>query len=95
MKKTLSKILIIILIILTLNNFFISNISFAANVGEFTYYDGNNKIFDFLKEALEDVLGKVIGILTIPFKLGALAAGFAINGLTAAVAYSANDGLEW
>ncbi len=71
MKKTLRKLLICILIILIINNFFLSNISFAD---------------DGFGEWLEDMLGAVVGLLTWPVRIIALACAWAIDGLTTSIA---------
>ena len=59
MKKTLKKLLICILIALIINNFFFNNISFAAD--------------DPFGEWLADMLGAVVGLLTWPIRMVALA----------------------
>ncbi len=86
MKRVLKKFLIVLLIVIILNNFLISNYTYAQSVGE--------SAAKLAIEAIQDVLGTVVGILSIIPKIIALAVGAAVNGLTAAVAYSANDGLE-
>lgn len=73
MKKTLKKLLICILIILIINNFFISNISFAA---------------DSFGEWITDILGSVVGLLTFPIRIVAIGCGYAIDTLTRNVAES-------
>lgn len=73
MKKTLKKLLVCILILLIINNFFISNISFAASGPE---------------EWLADMLGTVVGLLTWPIRLVAIGCGMAIEAVTKEVAYS-------
>ena len=73
MKKTLKKLLICILIILIINNFFISNISFAA---------------DSFEDWLVDLLGSVVGLLTYPIRIVAIGCGYAIDTLTKSVAES-------
>ena len=74
MKRILKKILVCILICLIINNFLISNISFA----------GNGLIGDFIAFAF----GSVVGILTWPIRIFALVAGMAIDVLMSQVAYS-------
>lgn len=87
MKRVLKKFLIVLLIVITLNNFFFGNCTYAVDsIGEAAAIT--------VIELIEDIFGTVVGILAIIPKLVALAVGAAINGLTAAVAYSANDGLE-
>lgn len=73
MKKTLKKLLVCILIILIINNFFISNISFAA---------------DSFEDWLVDLLGSVVGLLTYPIRIVAIGCGYAIDTLTKGVAES-------
>lgn len=77
MKKTLEKLLVCILIVLTLNNFFISNITYAAEDD-----------FNIITEAIEDLLGTVIGLLSIIPKLVVLPLSYAAQMLMAGVAYS-------
>lgn len=72
MKKTLKKLLICILIVLILNNFFFNNISFAAD--------------DPFGEWLADMLGAVVGLLTWPVRMIALACAWAIDGVTTNIA---------
>ena len=72
MKKTLKKLLVCVLIVLMINNFFFNNISFAA--------DGS------FGEWLEDMLSAVVGLLTWPIRIVALACAWAIDGLTTNVA---------
>lgn len=86
MKRVLKKFLIVLLIVITLNNFFLGNYTYAVGAGE--------AAATTVIELIEDIFGTVVGILAIIPKLVALAVGAAINGLTAAVAYSANDSLE-
>jgi len=70
-----------------LNNFLFSSYTYAAS-------GIINEAGKLVIEAIQDVLGTVIGILAILPKIVALAIGAAINALTAAVAYSGNDGLQ-
>lgn len=72
MKKTLKKLLICILIALIINNFFFNNISFAAD--------------DPFGEWLADMLGAVVGLLTWPIRMVALACAWAIDGVTTNIA---------
>lgn len=72
MKKTLKKLLICILIVLVINNFFFNNISFAAD--------------DAFGEWLADMLGAVVGLLTWPIRMVALACAWAIDGVTTNIA---------
>ena len=71
MKKTLKKLLICILIIFIINNFFFNNVSLAA---------------DAFEDWLTDMLGAVVGLLTWPIRLVALACAWAIDGITSNVA---------
>lgn len=84
MKRILKKFITILLILILLNNFFFNNYTYAAGVGEI--------LGDMAIEAVQDVLGTVVGILAILPKIVVLAVSAAVNGLTSAVAYSANDG---
>ena len=76
MNRIFRKLLICILIALMINNFVIGNFVFASGAG------------DALGDFLTDLLGSVVGLLTYPLKLVALAAGYAMNSVTALVAYS-------
>lgn len=78
MKKALKKILVIVLIILTLNNFLISSVYADDDDGI-----GGGVIGDIIQGLLESV----VGLLTYPIRIIALAAATAINALTASVAY--------
>ncbi len=77
MKKVLKKVLIIFLVILILNNFLISGVR-AEDPAEMA---------DPFEEWLSGLIGSVIGLLTYPIRIVALAAGYAMNALTAGVAY--------
>ena len=77
MKKVLKKVLIIFLVILILNNFLISGVR-ASDPEEMP---------DPFEEWLSGIIGSVIGLLTYPIRIVALAAGYAMNALTAGVAY--------
>lgn len=78
MRKILKKVLICILILFILNNFFIgnltSNISYAA-----TFQDNVG--------ALEKLFSTVVGLLTWPLRLVAMGIGLAVDKLMSAVAY--------
>ncbi|MBR3613758.1 MAG: hypothetical protein IKL55_01075 [Clostridia bacterium] len=78
MKKILKKFLICILILVTLNNFFISNITYAAE----------NPIIAAIGDQLEDLLGTVIGLLAAIPKLVVLPLSYGAQMLMAGVAYS-------
>lgn len=74
--KKLKKFLVLILILLMLNNF-ILNISFsiqvfAADAGE-NAADAGESSTDVVGGWIEDILGTVVGLLTIPLKLVGLA----------------------
>lgn len=77
MKKALKKILVIVLIILTLNNFLISSV----------YADDDDGIGGVIGDIIQGLLESVVGLLTYPIRIIALAAATAINALTASVAY--------
>ena len=81
MKRVLKKLITLLLIMIILNNFLCSNYTYAAD-------SIINEAGKLVIEAIQDVLGTVIGILAILPKIVALAIGAAINALTAAVAYS-------
>lgn len=74
MKKTLKKFLICIMLVVIMTNFVVSNYSFADD-------DPNTGI-------LEEFLGSVVGLLTLPIRIIAIAIGNAVDGLTEGVAYS-------
>ena len=84
MKKIFKKLLICILIVLVLNNFFIGSASNPfipvsyASTGDF----------------ITGILGSVVGLLTLPIRLVAIGIAFAVNTLMAGVAYieGAEDG---
>ncbi len=88
MKKKLRKLLICILIVFVLNNFLISSFSgnmslvYAASTGD-TVTNEINKMFS-----------TVVGLLTWPIRLEALAIGLAVDKLMAAVAYIENGSGE-
>ena len=77
MKRILKKLLICILILFILNNFIIGN--FPNNIS----YAGESKA----EELLVDLLGTVVGLLTWPMRLVAMALGMAVNTLMGTVAY--------
>ena len=79
MKLNLRKLLVILLIILTLNNFLLSP-SYAVDPP-----DVNSK--PAWVEILEGFLGSIIGLLTLPIRALAVGAALGINALAAAVAY--------
>ncbi len=85
MKRVLKKLLIVILIILMISNFFMSNCVSAAVAG-YTV----DSIFDIFG----NILGGIIGILTWPLRLTALAAGWVMKEFTVLVAFTegATDG---
>ena len=74
MKRTLKKLLVCILIVLMINNFFFNNISLADDGG--------------FGEWLADMMGTVVGLLTWPIRMIALACAWAIDGVTRNVALS-------
>ena len=74
MKKTLKKLLVCILIVLMINNLFFNNISLADDGG--------------FEEWLADMMGTVVGLLTWPIRMIALACAWAIDGVTRNVALS-------
>ena len=79
MKRQLKKLLVILLIILTLNNFLMTS-SFAQDPSD---VDSTSAWI----EALTKLAGSVIGLLTFPVRAIALGAAWGINILTASVAY--------
>ena len=76
MRRVFKRLLICILICLIINNFFLSGISFAA--------DGRSVV----GKTLSMLLGTFVGVLTWPLRVIALAIGFAMDVLTAQLAYS-------
>ena len=64
MKKVLKKILVIFLVILILNNFLISGVR----------ADDPSEMPDPFEEWLSGLIGSVIGLLTYPIRIVALAA---------------------
>ena len=87
MKIKLKKILICLLIIMTLNNFFIGSISENAICSYATEVDPN-------EEKINGIFGTVVGLLTWPIRVVALAAGLAVNKLMSAVAYAGEGTLD-
>lgn len=78
MRKTFKKILIVLLIILTLNNFLMQSV-YAKDPPGMGDEDDN---------WLLSMLGSVVGLFTLPIRAVALGVSKAINALTAAVAYA-------
>lgn len=74
MKTILKKIIICILIVLMINNFFMSNLSFADSGAA--------------GDTLNDMLSTVVGMLTYPFRIIAVAFAYGIDVLVAGIAYS-------
>lgn len=74
MNKTLKKIIICLIVIVIMGNFFIPKYSFAAK-------DPNTSV-------IEELLGSVIGLFTWPVRIVALGVSTAVNELTELVAYS-------
>ncbi len=74
LNKTLKKILVLILIVLLLNNFIISNVVYAA---------GESEVEKFLTK----MLGTVVGWFTYPIRLVAIGLAHGMQSLTASVAY--------
>ena len=69
MNKTFKKLLVCILIVLIINNFFFSNISFE------------------MEDFIANMLGTVVGLLTWPVRVLALACAWSIDSLTEGIAY--------
>ena len=82
MKVKLKKILICLLIIMTLNNFFISNVFDNA------FYSYAS---DETEEKVNGLFESVVGLLTWPIRLVALAASLAVNKLMAGIAFIEDD----
>ena len=85
MKKFLKKILICILIMFVLNNFFISNLNLNINTSYAASYDDNVGV-------LESFFGAVVGLLTYPIRLVAMGIFLAVDKLMSAVAYIEGGG---
>ena len=79
MKRMLKKLLVAILIILMINNFFMSNCSNAAVAG-YTI----DSVFDIFG----NILGGIIGILTWPLRIVAVAAGWIMQKFTVLIAFT-------
>lgn len=77
MKKTLKKILVVLLIILTINNFLVDAV----------YADDDDSLGSTVSDILQGMLESVVGLFTYPVRFIALAAATAINSLTASIAY--------
>ena len=82
MKRILKKILVCILIMFVLNNFFISNLDLNIN----TSYAAEGA-FDKAVKTLESLFGAVVGLLTYPIRLVAMGIFLAVDKLMSAVAY--------
>ena len=80
MNKVLKKFLIILLVILTLNNFFMQPVAQAAELGA----------FEEAVEVVINILGGLVGLLTLPERFLAIQAADQINNLSAGIAYIDN-----
>ena len=80
MNRVLKKFLIILLVILTLNNFFMQPVAQAAELGA----------FEEAVEVIVSILGGLVGLLTLPERLLALQAADQIKNLSAGIAYIDN-----
>ena len=78
MKRVLKKLLICLVVIVLLNNFVVGNL--FTNV---SYAITTDDVLD----AVETVLGTVVGLLTWPIRLVAITIGLAVNTLMGTVAY--------
>ena len=78
MKKVIKKFLIIILIVLLLNNFI-----YGACYANTYPVETADDIVDFLTGGI----GILVAVLTLPLRLVAIGAGYAVNALTAKIAY--------
>lgn len=78
MKKIATKMLIIILILLILNNFFIG----ACYANDYAI-----ETADDIVDVLTGCVGVLVAILTLPLRIVAILAGYAINALTSVIAY--------
>ena len=78
--KVLKKILVVLLIILILNNFLVSSVR-AMNPPDPSETTSSEESW------LTSMVGSVVGLLTYPVRVVALAASWAINFLTAQIAY--------
>lgn len=79
-KKMLKKLLVSLLIVLLVSNVFVNNIVLADTA--------ETGFFDVLGDFLGVAFGSVVGLLTYPFRLLALALSNALDGLTSGIAYS-------
>ena len=80
MNKVLKKFLIILLVILTLNNFFMQPVAQAAELGA----------FEEAVEVVVNILGGLVGLLTLPERFLAIQTANQINNLSAGIAYIDN-----
>lgn len=76
LSKALKKLIVVILIVLTLNNFIFSNLAFAEDGDE-------NVIVTFVETSLKTV----VGLFTLPIRILTIAIARAMIKLTAAIAY--------
>ncbi len=97
MKKTveiLKKVLVCFLILLVLNNFCIGNISpifvYASENTTGQTSNSESNPLDILKDALNVLLGTVVGLLTWPLRIVALAVGYGVSSLMGLVAFIEN-----
>ena len=80
MKIVLKKFLIVLLITLTLNNFFMQPVAQAAELGA----------FEQAVEVVVSILGGLVGLLTLPERFLAIQAADQIKNLSAEIAYIDN-----
>ena len=86
MKKTLTKLLVSLLIVLILTNHCLINVS-QANVLE-AFAKGANAAWGVVVEAIEDILGTVVGIFAIIPKIIVLPLSLSAQSFMATIAYS-------
>ena len=80
MNKVLKKFLIILLVILTLNNFFMQPVAQAAELGA----------FEEAVDVIVSILGGLVGLLTLPERFLAIQSANQIKNLSAEIAYIDN-----
>ena len=93
-KANLKKILVIILIFFSLNNFFISNIcvsNASISVGVTGAFNFAGNAIGGVVNILEELLNfSVVGLLTWPFRIIPMAIALGVDALTAQIAYIDN-----
>ena len=86
MKKTLTKLLVCILITLILTNYCMTNVAYAGAMEVFTTIA--NGVWGVVVEFIEDIMGTVVGIFAIIPKIIVLPLALSAQSFMATIAYS-------